>query len=74
MFSVAQLTRDFTIVTKQKGDDYYLIADIKLNNYSEEMIRQFEKRGEDFDTGIVYVYTQKPLILKLMGQILFSKI
>lgn len=67
MFSVAQLTRDFTIVTKQKGDDYYLIADIKLNNYSEEMIRQFEKRGEDFDTGIVYVYTQKTSNIEAHG-------
>ena len=67
LFSVAQLTRDFTIVTKQKGDDYYLIADIKLNNYSEEMIRQFEKRGEDFDTGIVYVYTQKTSNIEAHG-------
>ena len=67
LFSVAQLTRDFTIVTKQRGDDYYLIADIKLNNYSEEMIRQFEKRGEDFDTGIVYVYTQKTSNIEAHG-------
>lgn len=67
LFSVAQLTRDFTIITKQKGNSYYLIADIKLNNYSEEMIRQIETRGEDFDTGIVYVYTQKTLNTEAHG-------
>lgn len=67
LFSVAQLTRDFTIITKQKGNPYYLIADIKLNNYSEEMIRQIEQRGEDFDTGIVYVYTQKTSNIEAHG-------
>lgn len=67
LFSVAQLTRDFTIITKQKGNSYYLIADIKLNNYSEEMIRQIEQRGEDFDTGIVYVYTQKTSNIEAHG-------
>lgn len=67
LFSVAQLTRDFTIITKQKGNNYYLVADIKLNNYSEEMIRQIEQRGEDFDSGVVYVYTQKTSNIEAQG-------
>ena len=59
LFSVAQLTRDFTIITKQKGNDYYLIADINLNNYSEEKTQKAAERGEGFEAGIVKVYSQK---------------
>lgn len=59
LFSVAQLTRDFTIITKQKGNDYYLIADINLNNYSEEKTQKAAERGEGFEAGIVRVYSQK---------------
>ena len=57
LFSVAQLTRDFTIITKQAGKDYYLVADIKLKNFSEEQIQKIEERGADFETGTVDVYT-----------------
>lgn len=59
LFSVAQLTRDFSIITKQKGNDYYLIADINLNNYSEEKTQQAAERGEGFEAGLVTVYSQK---------------
>lgn len=59
LFSVAQLTRDFSIVTKQRGTDYYIIADIVLHNFSEEQIQEIEKRGESFQTGEVKVYTRK---------------
>lgn len=61
LFSVAQLTRDFTIITKQAGKNYYLVADIKLKNFSEEQIQKIEgrieERGADFETGTVDVYT-----------------
>ena len=59
LFSVAQLTRDFSIITKQEGNDYYLIADINLNNYSEEKTQQAAERGESFEAGIVSVYSEK---------------
>lgn len=59
LFSVAQLTRDFSIITKQRGTDYYIIADIVLHNFSEEQIQEIEKRGESFQTGEVNVYTRK---------------
>lgn len=59
LFSVAQLTRHFSIVTKQKGSDYYLIADVVLNNYSEQVVASQEKRGEGFDTGFVKIRTEK---------------
>lgn len=58
LFSVAQLTRDFSIITKQKGNDYYLVANINLNNYSEEKTQQAAERGEGFEAGLVTVYSQ----------------
>ncbi|MEN5031539.1 ATP-binding protein [Pseudomonas sp. Ps21-P2] len=45
LFSVAQLTRDFDIITKQKNTDFYLKARIRLHNYSEEYIREKEKEN-----------------------------
>ncbi len=47
LFSVAQLTRDFDIITKQKGTDFYLKARIRLHNYSEEYVREKEKEFEE---------------------------
>jgi hypothetical protein len=72
LFSVAQLTRDFDIITKQKNNDFYLKAKIRLHNYSEEYIREVEKkareeelndeqmetRGASFETGIVEIWTE----------------
>lgn len=59
LFSVAQLTRHFSIVTKQEGTDYYLIADVVLNNYSEQVVASQERRGEGFDTGFVKIRSEK---------------
>ncbi|MBS7790274.1 ATP-binding protein [Roseococcus sp. SDR] len=36
LFSVSQLTRRFTIVTKRKGEDYRLIANVILRQHSED--------------------------------------
>ncbi|KZN60368.1 ATP-binding protein [Pseudoalteromonas luteoviolacea] len=61
LFSVAQLTRDFEIVTKEAGKDYYLKASINLHNYSEEYINQIEsseERGASFETGTVEIWTE----------------
>lgn len=38
LFSVAQLTRHFQIVTKVKGNDYRLIAEVVLHTYAEDEI------------------------------------
>lgn len=69
LFSVAQLTRDFDIITKQRGDNFYLKAKIRLHNYSEEYIRDvenkvkynvedFDNRGATFETGEVEIWTE----------------
>lgn len=36
LFSVAQLTRQFRIITKKAGDKYRLVADVALRTYSED--------------------------------------
>jgi len=64
LFSVAQLTRSFEIVTKQEGCDFYLKAKVKLYNYSEEYISNQEKketgeRGASFETGDVEIWVEK---------------
>lgn len=80
LFSVAQLTRDFDIITKQKGSSYYLKAKVKLHNYSEEHIQEVEKkhqenlqsgtpdaRGASFETGLVEIWTDSTDNLEAHG-------
>ncbi|WP_227876294.1 ATP-binding protein [Photobacterium frigidiphilum] len=61
LFSVAQLTRDFEIITKQKGDPFYSRAKVSLFNYSEENIekKSDDERGKSFQTGNVDIWTEK---------------
>lgn len=71
LFSVAQLTREFEIVTKQAGNDFYLKAKIRLHNYSEEYIENqknnIENRGASFEAGEVEVWTEKTNNLNAHG-------
>jgi hypothetical protein len=57
LFSVAQLTREFDIITKVKGVDYYLKAKIKLYNYSDENTSS-DERGASFETGSVEMWKE----------------
>ncbi|OCH18771.1 hypothetical protein A6E04_02040 [Aliivibrio logei] len=61
LFSVAQLTRDFEIITKQKGDDFYSRAKVSLFNYSEENIEKQsgDERGKSFQTGNVDIWKEE---------------
>ncbi|WP_158107936.1 ATP-binding protein [Vibrio furnissii] len=61
LFSVAQLTRDFEIITKQKGDDFYSRAKVSLFNYSEENIEKQsnDDRGKSFQTGNVDIWKEE---------------
>lgn len=62
LFSVAQLTRDFEIITKQKGNDFYLRAKVRLFNYSDEIPSKEKKdgeRGKSFQTGNVDIWIEK---------------
>lgn len=62
LFSVAQLTRDFEIITKQSGTDFYLRAKVNLFNYSEDNVEELSKangeRGKSFQTGEVKIWKE----------------
>ena len=56
LFSVAQLTRHFQIVTKVKGKDYRLVAEVILRTYSEDEQRTNDRRkGGTVETGTVRI-------------------
>lgn len=42
LFSVAQLTQQFQIITKKKGNNYRLVADVLLKTYSEDELDNSE--------------------------------
>jgi len=62
LFSVAQLTRDFEIVTKQAGSDFYLRAKVQLFNFSDEAVnsdaKENSERGKSFQTGSVKIWKE----------------
>jgi len=62
LFSVAQLTRDFEIITKQEGSDFYLRAKVRLFNYSDDIPSlqdENSERGKSFQTGNVDIWIEK---------------
>ncbi len=56
LFSVAQLTRHFQIITKRKGENVRWVADVVLKTYSEEELAELES-GEsgEFESGTVQI-------------------
>ena len=62
LFSVAQLTRDFEIVTKQAGSNFYLRAKVQLFNFSDEAVnsdaKESSERGKSFQTGNVKIWKE----------------
>lgn len=51
LFSVAQLTRQFQIITKRQGDDFRLVADVILHTFSDEKIAIVDQEDSTFKTG-----------------------
>jgi len=57
LFSVAQLTRQFQIITKRKDDDFRLIADVILHTYSDEQLDAIDQDEHTFKTGTVKIWS-----------------
>ncbi len=55
LFSVSQLTRHFKIVTKVKGQDYRLMAEVILRTYAEDADSGGGKSGDKVETGTVSI-------------------
>lgn len=54
LFSVAQLTRQFRIITKKAGDKYRLVADVVLRTYSEDGLAD-SPTGDNVVTGEIKI-------------------
>lgn len=61
LFSVAQLTRRFQIITKRAGDPFRTIAVVTLDQYSDEGPMSTTDNGfsEEYEAGIVYIWNEK---------------
>lgn len=56
LFSISQLARRFQIITKEKGADYRLIAEIQLRTYSHESRSDIATEDDDeFVNGQVFI-------------------
>ena len=51
LFSVAQLTRRFRIITKKRDAKYRLVADVILRTYSEDSLAEYDPAKGDVETG-----------------------
>lgn len=57
LFSVAQLTRQFRIITKQAEESYRLVADVILYTYSDEYLEQIGSEDDGkFQAGTVQLW------------------
>lgn len=63
LFAVSQLTHHFQIITKRKGDDFRLFADVILKTYTEDELSEIRtsktKQPRKFETGTAVVKTVK---------------
>lgn len=55
LFSVSQLTRRFRVITKEKGSDHRLVADVVLRTYSEDEDPSDKKDAKKFEGGTVTI-------------------
>lgn len=59
LFSVAQLTRHFQVITKVKGGTYRHIADIRLKTFSEDQLETITiDKKKEFETGDVEIWRE----------------
>lgn len=59
LFSVSQLTRRFTIVTKRKGESYRLIANVILRQHSEDPDADEGIDDDDYLSGKVEIVRER---------------
>jgi hypothetical protein len=68
LFSVSQLARHFRIITKVKGNDYRLIADVSLRAYSEDEESNVVRDDDDrYISGTVLITREDSSDLEAHG-------
>ena len=59
LFSVSQLARSFRIITKRAGENYRLVAEVRLRTFSEDTDEDFDgAEDETHSTGEVFIVRQ----------------
>lgn len=58
IFSVAQLTHTFQIITKTKGDKFRTVATVALKQYSDEGAKK-TKGSQEYESGKVNIWREK---------------
>lgn len=58
LFSVAQLTQAFQIITKVQGDNFRTVASISLRQYSEEAFSATEDSSRQYEAGKVLMWRE----------------
>lgn len=63
LFSVAQLTRKFQVITKVEGDSFRTIATVALKQYSDDASLKSNNNDqeEEFESGKVKIWREKAL-------------
>ena len=61
LFSIAQLTRRFQIITKRSEDSFRTVATVILHQYTDEGLRSTVGDGsnEEYEAGIVNIWNEK---------------
>lgn len=66
LFSVAQLTQHFQVITKRRGDDYRTSAVIVMKTHTEEMLASAPD-GDVFETGSVTITSEPASDIEAQG-------
>lgn len=66
MFSVAQLTHHFQVITKRRGDDFRTSAVIVMKTHTEEMLATATD-GDVFETGTVTITSEPAADIDAQG-------
>lgn len=65
LFAVAQLTKEFQIITKTKGSDHRTIAHVMLHTHSEEELKK--KTDKEYKTGETKIWNENATDIKSHG-------
>lgn len=64
LFSIAQLTQTFQLITKTEGDDWRTVASVILKQYSDEQLADSE---DTYEAGLVSIWQEPAADLSAHG-------
>jgi len=67
IFSVAQLTHTFQIITKTRNDPFRTVATINLRQYTDEAIEETGEEPKVYESGLVTIWREEAIDLDTHG-------